>query len=226
VKLLVVFTFLLLLSACHESTNEAVLANTWTTTSTQPQLPSFSQSERGITVVSEGPRGGQLQTTSGNVIAYRIFRISFTNTNNHTAELELKCNQSTYALLPSLNDSVTVWLVPDAFAPAAKIDRLNFGIDGLEKLLDTCQNRLPVIHCTLRPHLTKYAYAVCLYKTKRDLARALVYFKTPEYPVDFLPYEVFRNSTSTQKELALTFGVGIDPPNQYAQLPIGKITLH
>lgn len=226
----IIFIFSIVFTSCNNddipSTVSDTSTNNWTTNSNQPQLPFFSETEKGITVVSEGPRGGSFIPTIGGLMAYRLFRIGIVNSNTVAAELEMSLEKTVGLIRPALTDSLRIWLIPDAYVPSAKVDQFNFGIENLEKLLDTCQNKSPQIKCQLLPQLTKYVYLVALYKQDRDLARALVYFTHQPPVVSFLPTDTSAAKNNNEISLGLTFGIGIDPPTNYAYFSCGKITFH
>ncbi len=183
----------------------------------------------GIALLTDGPRGGGYTDPSGRNVGYRIFRVHVVNDSTIPAELEMDFPGGPITMLPDTDYSRNVFMLPDEICPGTARDTFNFGIAGVEAFLSTWT----ITRTSLRASIPAGEEHILYIGTVRSLngphherggvlrAELFIEGQRPQGP--YFPEGSIPAGTRNESEPGLLFGLGMDPPKDYALIPCGRI---
>lgn len=220
----VLISFLILLS-CKEEASHTTTAKPHTPArslmlSKDLNMPMNYDSYGNVSFITQGPRGGVLIDANGKQISYRVFRIQISNDTTCTVSIDLKLPINQIKLSPDTTKSFSAFFFPELVSPTKVIDSLNFGIENSDVYFKTPAYRVSELKMNIKPKENRLVYVGTVYNGLQDLTRLLLFVKGHDPKVPFLP-SVAKNEITEHP--SIVFGIGIDPPNNYAFVNCGQM---
>lgn len=182
-----------------------------------------SSGQRGIVLVTDGPRGGGYVDPGGETLGYWIYRVQVLNDSTVPVELAMDFPSDPIVMLPDPNKHPNVFLFPDEIVPDTAADVFGFGIKDVEAFLKTRPNGATSLRTTIAPGEDHFlCIGVVLPPDGVGRGELFIDGHGPDSTYYF-PKGSIPATSSSGDDLNLIFGIAIDPPRYYAMLPCGRI---
>ncbi|MFZ1687863.1 MAG: hypothetical protein WAU70_10600, partial [Flavobacteriales bacterium] len=179
---------------------------------------SHSNTPGGITLLTEGPRGGGYTDANGRALGYWIYRVHVMNYTTVPAELAMDFPGDPIVMLPDSAKHPSVFLFPDEISPDTAQDVLNFGIKGSEAFLITRPSGPTSLRTTVLPGEDHLLY-IGVVLPPDGVGRAELFIDGQGPDSFYFPEGSIPTGTKKGDEHDLIFGIAIDPPRHYAMVP-------
>ena len=181
--------------------------------------------EEGLTILHEGPRGGGYKTSRGDVKRYTVYRVQLSNDFPKDLELNLNLPNQGVKLQPGSSIDLDVFLIPKNFTPNHVKDTFNFGVK-MEDFFESGSAPLLMLSQTIPAREKQAIYIAVVLKNDppNGMTRTKLFLEGGGSEAPF--YGVRSESKYPLDDMGtnLYFGISIDPPNNYAVIPCGRIS--